>query len=763
MRRPLLSFKCLICVYLCSSVANSSLASDWAHWRGPEQTGVSRETGLPDKFGYDTAAPNSNIVWKQPIGCRSTPMVLDGRVFIITGDGSGIDEGERVVAFDADDGKILWEDKFNVFHSDIVSSRVGWSNPAGDKETGYVYTHGVQGLFTCYDGKTGKIVWRRSLSEEYGRVSGYGGRTTTPIVEGNLVIVGFINNSWGSQSLRGGNRFVAFDKRTGTPVWWSDPADRVKVTYCSCPVVATIGGQRLFITGSADGHLIALQANTGVKVWDYPVGAMALNSSPVVDGSYVYITNDQENAGQADQGRIVCVDGAQVENGHPKLVWEAFGVKAGLSSPMIHDGRLYVADDGATLFCFDAKKGGRYIWKYKYGNQARGAPVWADGKIYITAVNARLGILRDDGKRCRPVYEHRFFSKAGGVLVECNSTPAVSNGRVYFATADDVYCIGKKDVTPTPIRNDASVEAVPPSKEPPAHVQVIPADTVLTPGGKASFKVKLFDAKGHFIKDAPADSWSLAAAPVVPSSTYTPAVLAGAIKDGHLTVSADAGGQQGMVVAKVGNLTGAARVRVVNTLPYKPDFTKMPLGSFPGGWLNAQGKFYVVEKDGKKVLQKGAVIPVPPIARANGYMTFWHEKDYTVQADVMGEKVGDNMPDAGVVNQRYVLQLTGNEQDLRLDSWDAQRRIYKTMDAKFKPNTWYTLKLTTVPKGDKLLVRGKMWPRGQKEPEAWMLEVEDPRPNREGAAGVYGKATGIHDGQPGAPAYFDNVSVTPNK
>src|SRR5215210_4900870 len=99
MRRPSFLFRYLICVYLCSSVANSSLASDWLHWRGPEQPGVSRETNPPDKFGYDPAAPDSNLVWKQPIGCRSTPLVLDGRVFIITGDGSGVDEGERVVAF----------------------------------------------------------------------------------------------------------------------------------------------------------------------------------------------------------------------------------------------------------------------------------------------------------------------------------------------------------------------------------------------------------------------------------------------------------------------------------------------------------------------------------------------------------------------------------------------------------------------------------------------------------------------------------------
>ncbi|MFO0810268.1 MAG: PQQ-binding-like beta-propeller repeat protein [Gemmataceae bacterium] len=439
MRRHL--FGISICVYLCSSVANSSPAADWLHWRGPFQTGVSTEVGLPDKFGEDPKAPDSNVIWKAPYPCRSTPVALDGRVFVINSEGQGVMEGERVMAFDAATGKVLWEDKFNVFHADIVSARVGWSNPAGDKETGYVYAHGVQGLLTCYEGKTGKVVWRRSLTEEYGRVCGYGGRTTTPVVEGNLVIVGFINNSWGDQALRGGNRFVAFDKRTGTVVWWSDPCDRVKLTYCSCPVVATIGGQRLFITGAADGHLVALQANTGVKVWDYPVGASTLDASPVVDGSHVYITNAVENANSADQGLIVCVDAAQIENGHPKLVWEAHGIKACLSSPLVHDGRLYVADDTAMLYCYDAKTGKRF-WRHKYGTASRGAPVWADGKIYLSAVNARFNILKDEGKACKVLHEHRFFSKAGGELVESNGTAAVANGRIYFGNADEFYCIG---------------------------------------------------------------------------------------------------------------------------------------------------------------------------------------------------------------------------------------------------------------------------------------------------------------------------------
>src|SRR6516225_9888863 len=75
-------------------------AADWTHWRGPHQNGVADDTNLPDKFGTDPADSNSNLIWKQPYGCRSTPTVMHGKVYIINSDGHGINEGERVMAFD---------------------------------------------------------------------------------------------------------------------------------------------------------------------------------------------------------------------------------------------------------------------------------------------------------------------------------------------------------------------------------------------------------------------------------------------------------------------------------------------------------------------------------------------------------------------------------------------------------------------------------------------------------------------------------------
>jgi outer membrane protein assembly factor BamB len=109
-------------------------------------------------------------------------------VYVIGRTGEDITEQERVACYDAETGALLWDHRFNVFHSTVPFNRVGWTSLAGDPETGNIYAHGVGGLFFCYD-RDGNIVWSRSLTEEFNRTSGYGGRTNTPVVDGDLVIV----------------------------------------------------------------------------------------------------------------------------------------------------------------------------------------------------------------------------------------------------------------------------------------------------------------------------------------------------------------------------------------------------------------------------------------------------------------------------------------------------------------------------------------------------------------------------------------------
>jgi outer membrane protein assembly factor BamB len=743
-------------------LCESASAEDWYSWRGPEQNGVSRERDLPDKWS-PRGGPGSNLLWKQPYGGRSTPIVMNGRVYIINQAGEGVNEQERVMCFDANTGKVLWQYRFNVFQTDIVSARVGWTNLAGDPETGNIYAHGVQGLFFCFD-KDGKVLWSRSLTEEYGRVSGYGGRVNSPTVDGDLVIIAMLNSSWGDQA-RGGNRLLAMDKRTGTPVWWSELPGPIRGTYYSCPVIAVINGERLLITGGSGGGVHALRVRTGEVVWSYTLGAKAINTSPVVQGTRVYIAHGEENLDSNVQGRIVCLDAAKVQNKKPALVWKVDGITVKFPSPVIADGRLYVCNEGGKMYCLNADTGDT-IWTYKYGKSASGSPVLADGKIYVAESGPHFAILKPEAKRCRDLNTQRLRSPDGMTAVEINGSPAVANGKIYFTTTEEIYCLGKKDhntpadpIPPQPQEAKRTIEEGNPRV---AHLQVVPADVVLKPGQTVVFKVRSFDPRGRFLSEQKAE-WLLPSPPPPMGSTTAPPPLRGQISDGKLTVAKDVPWQQGVVVARLGSdLTGRARVRVVPPLPFEVDFSKVPVGRTPAGWVNCQGKYVVVEKAGARLLKKLNTNPNPLLARARAYMGMPNLTDYTVQADLLGTRAGSDMPDMGLIANRYTLLLDGNKQQLKLVSWSALPRVDETIQFEWKPDVWYRMKLAVAVEGNKAVVRGKVWPRGQSEPGRWTIEFTDPTPNKEGSPALYGYSTGILDTQPGSEVFFAKVSVTPN-
>src|SRR5262249_1491995 len=151
------------------------------------------------------------------------------------------------------------------------------------------------------------------------------------------------------------------------------------------------------------------------------------------------------------------------------------------------------------------------------------------------------------------------------------------------------------------------------------------------------------------------------------------------------------------------------------------------------------------------------------VARANAYLTAPDAKDYTIEADVYGTQVLKDLPEVGIGANRYSLLLIGNDQALRLVTWDAQKRDVKEVPFAFKPKVWYRMKLTPEISNGKGVIKGKVWPRDEKEPNEWTVQIEDPIPNTEGAALIYGFALGVvGPKQPGTEIHYDNIKVTPN-
>jgi hypothetical protein len=82
-------------------------------------------------------------------------------------------------------------------------------------------------------------------------------------------------------------------------------------------------------------------------------------------------------------------------------------------------------------------------------------------------------------------------------------------------------------------------------------------------------------------------------------------------------------------------------------------------------------------------------------------------------------------------------------------------RFAKTIDFAWEPKTWYTVKFQSENVADGVTLRGKVWKRGQAEPQEWMIEATDKTPNTHGSPGISGNSTD-------AEFYIDNVKVMKN-
>jgi len=153
---------------------------DWPELRGPNRDGISRETGLISSWKLN----GENFLWRVAGGGRSTPVVMGDRVYVQNPVGRGPALQERVMALDASTGKVIWEYKVNVFQSDVPAHRIAWASPAVDPETGniFILTGGAEAIALSPDGKR---LWSRSFGEEYAAFTTHGGRTMSPVVDGD--------------------------------------------------------------------------------------------------------------------------------------------------------------------------------------------------------------------------------------------------------------------------------------------------------------------------------------------------------------------------------------------------------------------------------------------------------------------------------------------------------------------------------------------------------------------------------------------------
>jgi len=741
--QPTLRRACLVAAIVAGAIAVAG-ASDWPEWRGPTRDGRSSETNLPSKW----SPSGDNLAWRIPIGSRSSPVAFGNRLYLNTPTGDIANTQERLVALDAETGTVVWERRFSLYLSDVPQHRSSWASPAVDRETGNIYLFTVAAQLICVT-PDGKILWDRSLLDEYGAVTTHGGRTTSPIIEGDKVILNALILAWGDLN-RTGNRYFAFDKRTGQTVWISSPQTRHYDTNYSTPVVANIDGTRALIVGGTDGAYHGLKVNTGEKLWSIEVSKRAILNSAVVRDNVAYITHGEENIDTTEMGMIAAVDATRTGTlGADAFKWRTRGFLPTYASPVLDGERLYTVDNSAIVGAFDLKTGVR-VWEKTLGTLQKGSPVLADGKLYVGTENGKFFILRPSATGVEVLDEDRLGTAPAPEPII--ASPIVADGRVYVTSMEAMYAIGKRvprKLSSSGASASARAESGELRRDPavaasgreggPAVVQVFPFESVLSPGQTVTLKARLFDAKGNFLRDEPAAQWAVDQ-------------VSGAV-DGKGVFTAPAqGSSAGFVKATVGGLSGMARVRVIEPLPWRFDFENATAEAPPAWWSGAPGKVFQRTVEGAgKVLVRPRDDTVG--RRSKIFLGLPNAAGYTIEADVRGREMRRQRGDIGLINERYGLVLFGNGQKLELHPWQAADEMTVRVPFAWDADKWYRMKLRVDHQADGTArVRGKVWLAADAEPAAWTVEKIDKIPHRMGSPGLY--ADGISD------MYFDNIKVS---
>jgi outer membrane protein assembly factor BamB len=733
----------------------------------------------------------TNVLWKNDeAGGISTPVIMGGRIYTLVRHKPGTkEEAEKVLCLDARTGAKLWENVFNVYLSDVPAERVGWSAIVADPASGTVFAHGVCGVFTAIDASTGKTKWQRSLHEEFGFLSTYGGRTNIPVVFEDLVIASAVVTGWGDTA-RPAHRFLGLDAATGEVRWMNGTKELPEDTTYSTPSLANLGGHAAIVFGSSDGSVWNFQPRTGKAVWNFKLSRRGLNVAPLVDGETVYISQAEENLDNTSMGSATAFKAAGAGDiTSAAAIWQKKGVMDGRSMPVVLGDRIYFIDDGAKVYAFDRSKGEPVGKPQKLlGTIVRGSPLVADGRLYVCSTSG-WHVLEPTKEGMKFVNRMRLDEED-----EVTASPIAADGRLYLTTGERLYCLGDPATIGMVSKEQPRASAAPqvsastkgPAGEP-AWVQIVPAEAQIAAGETVPLKARLFDAAGRFVKDSPA-TFTATAGEVAPDGTYTapPGKHAAAI-----------------VTAKVGGLEGKARIRSMPPLPWKFDFEETSLaadpktgvvkGEPPLPWIGMRYRHVVREVDGSKCLVK--VTTIPKGTRSQGWIGPITLRDYAIRADFRAQETGvgkpgspasdtpkatasdadefskafgtaskafgtaaalekARMPDMGLIAQRYTLDLMGAAQQLQLRSWPPQVATHfsKTIPFAWEAGRWYTMRLEARTKAGVALLRGKVWPRGEPEPSSWTIEAEHEAGNLQGSPGFFGNSKD-------SEIYIDNVSV----
>jgi outer membrane protein assembly factor BamB len=200
------------------------------------------------------------------------------------------------------------------------------------------------------------------------------------------------------------------------------PFDNPKSRYDRFGSDVTVAGGRLYV-GTHEGKLIALEAATGARVWEFATGDSVL-AAPALASGRLYV-------GSYDK-HVYALDAAS-----GRLLWKRDTQGAVVSTPAVAGDLVVVGNRCYDLVGIRAETG-EIAWKrYLWFSWIESSAVVRDGVAYVGSSDA-ASVGAFDAKTGRPRWQADVFGWAWG-------QPAVTDDRVYAATSSQAgYPAGHK-------------------------------------------------------------------------------------------------------------------------------------------------------------------------------------------------------------------------------------------------------------------------------------------------------------------------------
>jgi outer membrane protein assembly factor BamB len=389
-------------------------AEDWARFRGPSGDGASREKFVPLKWG-----PRENIAWKieLPGPGSSSPIVVGQRVFATCFTGTKAEEIVRhIMCLERTSGKLLWKNSYPAplpevdYSGHLLQHGFATSTPVSDGQRLYVH-FGRDGVRAL--DLDGKVLWHESV----GKIISSFGSGASPLLLGDKLIV--------NATVELG-ALVALDKNTGKRLWKTP----INGDCWSTPAVASLGDgkQELILNGS--GAVYGFDPENGQELWQVESLTGHISSTPVIQGGVIYVVNSGLN------GKLTMAirAGGRGEVSRTHVVWKQDKVGGSHCSPLLLGDRLCWF---SSLAYAVSTKDGAVLQQERLEDLVNlySSPILAEDTIVLFTRKTGAYTLR---AKDLTLISHNDLDDTSGI----NASPALSNGQLFIRSNRYLYCIG---------------------------------------------------------------------------------------------------------------------------------------------------------------------------------------------------------------------------------------------------------------------------------------------------------------------------------